>query len=99
MHAGRKPRHLSLLKDKAVKLFLEAIKSPATREVCKPRLATFLEYVEMGVDSFVGEAKVQPGWAQEKMNYLLKEKEGALEKRLSLVMSVTSRSLLSCFLK
>ena len=80
---GRKRKDLSLLDGRSTKLFLEAIKSPATREVYKRRLVTFLEYVGMDVDSFVRKAKAQPNWAQGKiMNYLLKEKERAIKKEI-----------------
>ena len=83
MPAGRKRKDLSLLNGKTTKLFLEAIKSPVTREIYKRRLATFLEYVGMDVDSFVRKAKAQPKWAQGKIvNYLLKEKERALRKEI-----------------
>ncbi|MEM3381427.1 MAG: hypothetical protein QXQ11_04635, partial [Candidatus Bathyarchaeia archaeon] len=53
---GRKPKDLSLLDGKATAIFLEAIKSPYTQEVYKRRLTSFLEYVGMDVDRFVGEA-------------------------------------------
>ncbi len=68
---------------KATKLFLEAIKSPATRDVYKRRLATFLEYLGMDVDGFVGKAKEKPDWAQNLiLKYLIKEKERALRKEI-----------------
>jgi len=73
-----------LLDGKTTKIFLEAIKSPATQEVYKRRLATFLEHVGMDVDSFVSKAKAQPKWAQERIvSYLLTEKERALKKEIA----------------
>jgi len=81
--AGRRPKDLSLLNGKATKLFLEAIESPATQEVYKRRLATFLEYAKMDVDSFVRKAKAKPSWAQGFiLDYFLKEKERALRKEI-----------------
>jgi len=66
-----------------MKIFLEAIKSPATREVYKRRLASFLEYIGMDVDRFVRKAKAQPKWAQETIvEYLLKEKERVARKEI-----------------
>jgi site-specific recombinase XerC len=84
--AGRKPRDLSLLEGKATRLFLEAIKSPVTQEVYKRRLATFLEYVAMNVDSFVAKAKANPRWAEGVvLNYLLDQKERALKKEIQAI--------------
>jgi len=86
MPAGRKPRDLSLLEGKATRLFLEAIKSSVTQEVYKRRLATFLEYAAMDVDSFVTKAKVNPRWAEDVvLNYLLDQKEGALKKEIQAI--------------
>ena len=83
MKVGRKSKDLSSLKGKSTKIFLEAIKSHATREVYTRRLATFLEYAGMDVDSFVKKAKAQPQWAQEIIvKYLLKEKERAVKKEI-----------------
>ena len=62
MPAGRKPNDLPLLNGEATNLFLEAIRSPVTCEVYKRRLAAFLEYAGMDVDTFVGEAKENPRW-------------------------------------
>ncbi|MEM3502540.1 MAG: site-specific integrase, partial [Candidatus Bathyarchaeia archaeon] len=43
-----------------------------------------LEYVGMDVDRFVGEAKAQPRWAQERIiSYLLREKERAVKGEIS----------------
>jgi hypothetical protein len=81
--AGRKRKDLSLLKGKSIGLFLEAIKSPVTQEVYMRRLTTFLDHIGMNVDGFVAKAKAQPKWTQEIiMNYLLKEKERALNKEI-----------------
>jgi hypothetical protein len=81
--AGRKPKDLSSLKGKATKLFLEAIKSPVTQQVYQRRLASFLQYVRMDVDSFVGKAKENPHWAEEQvLKYLLREKERAARKEI-----------------
>ncbi len=81
--AGRKLKDLSLLEGKASKLFLEAIKSPTTREIYQRRLATFLEYVGMDVDSFVGKAKKNSRWAQNQiLSFLLNEKERASRKEI-----------------
>jgi len=60
MPAGRKPRDLSLLEGRPTRLFLEAIKSPATQEAYERRLATFLEHINVDVDGFVGKAKMNP---------------------------------------
>jgi len=81
--AGRKRKDLSLLNGRATKLFLEAIKSSATREVYRRRLATFLEHAGMDVDSFVGKAKKNPRWAEELiLDYLLEQKERAVRKEI-----------------
>jgi hypothetical protein len=86
MPAGRKPRDLSLLEGKATRLFLEAIKSPVTQEVYKRRLATFLEYVSMDVDSFVAKAKANPRWAEGMvLNYVLDQKERAIKKEIQAI--------------
>jgi hypothetical protein len=86
MPAGRKPRDLSLLEGKATRLFLEAVKSPVTQEVYKRRLATFLEYATMDVDSFVAKAKANPHWAEGVvLNYLLDQKERALKKEIQAI--------------
>jgi integrase len=83
MPAGRKPRDLSLLKGKTAGIFLEAIKSPVTRRVYERRLAIFLEYVEMDVDSFVAKAKAKPHWAEDQiLKFLLTQKERALKKQI-----------------
>ena len=83
MPAGRKPRDLSLLKGKTIGLFLEAIKSPVTRQVYERRLATFLEYAGMDVDSFVAKAKAKPRWAEDQiLKFLLTQKERALKKEI-----------------
>ncbi|MEM2364786.1 MAG: heparinase II/III family protein [Candidatus Bathyarchaeia archaeon] len=54
MPAGRKGKDLSLLKGKAAKLLLEAMMSSSTRRSYERFLATFLEYLGMDVNRFVG---------------------------------------------
>jgi hypothetical protein len=59
---------------------------PRSTRVYKRRLATFLEYVTMDVDSFVTKAKANPRWAEGVvLNYLLDQKERALKKEIQAI--------------
>ena len=80
---GRKTKDLSLLDGESIKPFLEAIKSPVTREVYQRRLVTFLERANTNADTFVTKAKKTPLWAQELvLKYLLSENERALRNEI-----------------
>jgi hypothetical protein len=89
---GRRPKDLSRLDGDSVKPFLEAIKSPATREVYQRRLATFLERIDMNADGFVSKSRTNPSWAQELiLKFLMGEKDRASRKEIE---SSTVRNVL-----
>lgn len=80
---SRPTKDRSLARGKAAKPFFEALRSEHTRESYERRVVTFLNYVNMPIDEFIGRAKRRPAWAQRILtNYMLKQKERYLNKQL-----------------